>query len=62
MLQRVVFLMRGENHMYLWVKRYRVGMLMWDSPLYAVSMFCYHGLIKNLLWPMAGQNKARQES
>ena len=35
--------------------------LMWDSSLYAVNMFYYYWLIKNLLWPMAGQNKARQE-
>ena len=34
---------------------------MWDSPLYAVNMFYYNWLIKKLLWPMAGQNKARQK-
>ena len=33
------------------------GVLMWD----AVNMFYYHWLIKKLLWPMAGQNIARQE-
>ena len=32
-----------------------------DAPLYAVNMFYYHWLIKNLLWPMAGQNIARRE-
>ena len=34
---------------------------MWDSPLYAINMFYYHCLIKKLLWPMVGQNIARQE-
>ena len=29
--------------------------------LYAVNMFYYHWLINKLLWPMAGQNKARLE-
>ena len=29
--------------------------MMWDSPLYAVSLFYYHWLIKKLLWPMAGR-------
>lgn len=24
--------------------------LMWESPLYTVSVFCYHWLVKNLLW------------
>ena len=33
-----------------------------DSPLYAVSMFYYHWLIKKLLRPMAGQNRTRQEN
>ena len=36
--------------------------MMWDSPLYAMNMFYYHWLIKKMLWPMAGQNIARQES
>ena len=31
---------------------------MWDSLLYAVNMFYYHRLIKNLLWSMAGQSRA----
>ena len=36
--------------------------VMWDSPLCAVNMFYCHWLIKKLLWPMTGQNRARQES
>ena len=35
--------------------------VMWDSPLYAVNVFYYPWFIKKLLWPMAGQNKARWE-
>ena len=35
--------------------------LMWDFPLYAVNMVCYHWLIKKLLWPVARVNKARWE-
>ena len=35
---------------------------MWHAPLYVVNMFNYHWLIKKLLWPMAGQNIARQVS
>ena len=40
---------------------YLGSMLIWDSPLCAMNMFYYHLLIKNLLWPMAGQNIARLE-
>ena len=36
--------------------------IMWDSPVYAVNVFYYHWLIKQLLWPMAGHNLARQEN
>ena len=35
--------------------------MVWDSPLHVLGMFYYLWLIKNLLQPMAGQNKARQE-
>ena len=35
---------------------------MWDTLQYAVNMFYYQWLIKKLLWPIAGQNTARQES
>ena len=35
---------------------------MWNVPLYAVDMFYDHWLRKNLLWLMAGQNRARQET
>ena len=38
-----------------------VCVLLGDSPLYAVNMFCFYWLIKKLLWPMAGQNVARWE-
>lgn len=34
---------------------------MWDSPLLAVNVFCYHWLIKKLLGPMTVQNRARWE-
>lgn len=36
--------------------------LMWYSPLYAVIIFYYHWLIKELFWPMAQQSKARNGS
>lgn len=34
---------------------------MWESPLCVVSTFYYHWSIKNLLWPLPGQNRARWE-
>ena len=37
------------------------SLLMWDFPLYVINIFYYHWLVKKLLWPMAGQNIARQE-
>ena len=39
-----------------------MGVVMWDSPLYAVNMFYYHWLIKKLIVPVKGQNIARLES
>ena len=35
--------------------------LTWDFPLYAENIFYHHWLIKKLLWPMAGQNRAKWE-
>ena len=37
-------------------------LMMWDSSLNAVNMFYSLWLIKKLLWPMAGQNRARWEN
>ena len=34
---------------------------MWDALLYAVNVSYYHWLIKKLIWPIARQNRARQE-
>ena len=31
------------------------------TPLYAVNMFYYHWLKKKLNWPLAGQNRTKQE-
>ena len=41
---------------------YLLAGVMCDSPLYAVNMFYYHWLVKKLFWPMAGQNRGRQEN
>ena len=38
-----------------------INVMTWDAPLYAVNMFYYHWLMKNLLWPMIGQNIAGWE-
>ena len=35
---------------------------MWNSTLNALNMFNYHCLKNKLLWPMAGQNRARLEN
>ena len=39
----------------------RKGVVLWESPPYVVNMFYYNWLIKKLFWPVAGQNRARQE-
>ena len=36
-------------------------LLIWNFLSYAVNMFYNHWLKKKLLWPVAGQNIARQE-
>lgn len=36
--------------------------VIWDSPLCTVNMLYYPWLIKELFWPMAGQNRVRQEN
>lgn len=37
------------------------GLLIWDSPKYAVNIFYFHCIIKKLFWPITGQNIAQQE-
>lgn len=54
---------RGEIHSgYLWSLHIHIAcMWIWEVSLYAVSMFYYYWLIKQLIWSITSQNRVRRE-
>lgn len=54
---------RGEIHSgYLWSLHMHIAcMWIWEVSLYAVSMFYYYWLIKQLIWSITSQNRVRRE-
>lgn len=54
---------RGKIHSgYLWSLHMHIAcMWIWEVSLYAVSMFYYYWLIKQLIWSITSQNRVRRE-